>query len=102
MGLIQISQFHLKVCSWMLLVSCFLGRMLDIKTREIVLTASITNFQTRSYFEDRGVRKEKTLFLTFEASDESVLPKEQKKVDVGKRVKLLSIWEHVGGVKRGC
>lgn len=48
------------------------------------------------------VKREKTLFLTFEASDESVLPKEQKKVDVGKRVKLLSIWEHVGGVKRGC
>ncbi|KAJ6890180.1 hypothetical protein NC651_023858 [Populus alba x Populus x berolinensis] len=41
----------------MLLASCFLGRMLDIKTREIVLDASITNFQTRSYFEDRGVRK---------------------------------------------
>lgn len=48
------------------------------------------------------VKRKKTLFLTFEASDESVLRKEQKKVGVGKRVKLLSIWEHVGGVKRGC
>lgn len=31
------------------------------------------------------VKREKTLFLTFEYSDESVLPKEQKKVGEGDR-----------------